>query len=103
MSSAPVAAAPKQPEKPTQPDLITRYKLQDKLASTSADGGQESDVKKQQQQDRVGKAWSSDRDERQASLQRRRDDMILQARRRMETKIATENKDKTASGNETVG
>lgn len=40
--------------------------------------------------DRKGKGWSSNRDERQASLQRRRDDMILAARRRMEAKIAEE-------------
>ncbi|KAG7103101.1 hypothetical protein HYQ44_017189 [Verticillium longisporum] len=39
---------------------------------------------------RTGKAWSSDRDERQAALQRRRDDMILQARKKMEAKIAAE-------------
>jgi coupling of ubiquitin conjugation to ER degradation protein 1 len=40
--------------------------------------------------DQKGKAWSSNRDERQASLQRRREDMILAARRRMEAKIAKE-------------
>lgn len=30
------------------------------------------------------KAWSADRNERQANLQRRRDEMILAARRKME-------------------
>jgi coupling of ubiquitin conjugation to ER degradation protein 1 len=36
------------------------------------------------------KAWSSNRDERHASLQNRRDEMILAARRRMEAKMAAE-------------
>ncbi|KAH6685665.1 CUE domain-containing protein [Plectosphaerella plurivora] len=72
------AAAPKQPAKPAQPDLITRYNLHDKVADEA------------KQQDQKGKAWSSDRDERQAALQRRRDDMILQARRKMEERIAAE-------------
>lgn len=71
-------AAPKQPAKPAQPDLITRYNLHDKITDEA------------KQQDQKGKAWSSDRDERQAALQRRRDDMILQARRKMEERIAAE-------------
>lgn len=37
-----------------------------------------------------GKAWSTNRDERQSLLQKRRDQMILEARRKMEAKIATE-------------
>jgi coupling of ubiquitin conjugation to ER degradation protein 1 len=40
--------------------------------------------------DGKAKAWSSNRDERQALLQRRRDEMILAARRKMEAKIAAE-------------
>jgi coupling of ubiquitin conjugation to ER degradation protein 1 len=36
------------------------------------------------------KAWSTNRDERQTALQRRRDEMILAARRKMEAKIAAE-------------
>ena len=35
-----------------------------------------------------GKAWSSNREERQSLLQRRRDQMILEARRKMEARIA---------------
>lgn len=69
----------KAPPKPAEPDLITRYKLQEKV---NADGEKESATK--------AKAWSSNRDERQASLQRRRDEMILAARKRMEAKIAAE-------------
>ncbi|KAF4994734.1 hypothetical protein FGRMN_5588 [Fusarium graminum] len=73
------ATAPRQPEKPAQPDLITRYNLKNKL-----------DVASQEDQDSKGKGWSSNKDERQASLQRRRDEMILAARRKMEAKLAAE-------------
>jgi coupling of ubiquitin conjugation to ER degradation protein 1 len=40
--------------------------------------------------DKKGKAWSSNREERQALLQRRRDEMILAARRKMQARMATE-------------
>ncbi|KAF4950964.1 hypothetical protein FGADI_7836 [Fusarium gaditjirri] len=73
------ATASRQPDKPAQPDLITRYNLKDKLDTVS-----------QEEQDAKGKGWSSNRDERQASLQRRRDEMILAARRKMEAKLAAE-------------
>ncbi|KAM5348107.1 hypothetical protein ACJ41O_007931 [Fusarium nematophilum] len=76
--SGSAATAIRQPEKPAQPDLITRYNLRSKL-DTSASG-----------EDAKSKGWSSNRDERQASLQRRRDEMILAARRKMEAKIAAE-------------
>ncbi|KAI1210855.1 uncharacterized protein F4807DRAFT_459082 [Annulohypoxylon truncatum] len=69
----------KAPPKPAEPDLITRYRLQDKV---TANGEAESVTK--------SKPWSSNRDERQASLQRRRDEMILAARKKMEAKIAAE-------------
>ncbi|KND93173.1 Coupling of ubiquitin conjugation to ER degradation protein 1 [Tolypocladium ophioglossoides CBS 100239] len=75
--SASSASATRHPDKPGQPDLITRYNLKGKL--TVAEG-----------EDKKGKGWSSNRDERQASLQRRRDEMILAARRKMEAKIAAE-------------
>ncbi|RYP46834.1 hypothetical protein DL769_011364 [Monosporascus sp. CRB-8-3] len=71
--------ASKAPLKPPEPDLITRYKLQDRV---SAECAQQSEAK--------SKGWSSNRDERQAALQRRRDEMILAARRKMEAKIAAE-------------
>ncbi|KAL7922365.1 hypothetical protein ACQKWADRAFT_293249 [Trichoderma austrokoningii] len=75
--------AAKQPEKPSQPDLITRYNLRDKVAGSAATGEEEAAQKE-------GKAWSSNREERQSALQRRRDEMILAARRKMEAKIAAE-------------
>ncbi|KAI0840910.1 hypothetical protein F5Y06DRAFT_232979 [Hypoxylon sp. FL0890] len=69
----------KAPPKPAEPDLITRYKLQDKInAETETERATKA------------KAWSSNRDERQAALQRRRDEMILAARKKMEAKIAAE-------------
>lgn len=77
--SSSAATASRQPDKPAQPDLITRYNLKDKLDTAS-----------QEEQDTKGKGWSSNRDERQASLQRRRDEMILAARRKMEAKLAAE-------------
>jgi coupling of ubiquitin conjugation to ER degradation protein 1 len=40
--------------------------------------------------DKKGKAWSSNREERQISLQKRRDEMILAARKKMEAKMAAE-------------
>ncbi|KAK4237293.1 hypothetical protein C8A03DRAFT_16151 [Achaetomium macrosporum] len=67
------------------PDLITRYNLQDKL-NTPANEPEN------------GKGWSSKPEERQSLLQRRRDQMILEARRKMEAKIAAE-KAKAAGGN----
>ncbi|KAF1737326.1 Coupling of ubiquitin conjugation to ER degradation protein 1 [Beauveria bassiana] len=78
-ASAHGAPATRQVDKPTQPDLITRYNLQDKIGSqiTTSD-------------DNKGKGWSSNREERQASLQRRRDEMILAARQKMQAKMAAE-------------
>ncbi|KAL2135987.1 hypothetical protein VTI74DRAFT_6036 [Chaetomium olivicolor] len=70
---------------PTHPDLITRYNLQDKLNSGDPEGsgsGAETTGR--------SKAWSNDKNERQSLLQRRRDQMILEARRKMEAKIAAE-------------
>ncbi|KAI1752595.1 hypothetical protein F4782DRAFT_500914 [Xylaria castorea] len=79
----------KAPLRPAEPDLITRYKLQDKInhdsGSSSSVAGQESVVPGTKT-----KAWSSNRDERQMALQRRRDEMILAARRKLEAKIAAE-------------
>ena len=73
------SSAAKAPSKPAEPDLITRYKLQDRITTECA-----------QQAEAKAKGWSSNRDERQAALQRRRDEMILAARRKMEAKIAAE-------------
>lgn len=80
---------------PTHPDLITRYNLKDKLdaASNGAEVGSSSGAEAGGKA--AGKAWSSNRDERQSLLQKRRDQMILEARRKMEAKIAAE---KAAAG-----
>ncbi|QYS93518.1 CUE domain-containing protein [Trichoderma simmonsii] len=83
-SGSPGPAA-KQPEKPSQPDLITRYNLKSKITDDTA-----TEEKKEVEEDKKGKGWSSNRDERQSALQRRRDEMILAARRKMEAKIAAE-------------
>lgn len=77
----------KQAGRPKQPDLITRYNLQNKLSSESEEGTPSEEKKKE--------GWSSNKDERQALLKKRRDEMILAARRKMEAKIAAE---KAAAG-----
>ncbi|KAI0441555.1 hypothetical protein F4803DRAFT_414093 [Xylaria telfairii] len=87
----------KGPSRPAEPDLITRYKLQDKLNSDSGTrtpgAGPEPGAPGTKT-----KAWSSNRDERQMALQRRRDEMILAARRKMEAKIAAEKAVTSGSG-----
>ncbi|KAL5119175.1 hypothetical protein ACEQ8H_002883 [Pleosporales sp. CAS-2024a] len=56
------------------PDLITRYNLSSKIHAPEEPG----------QDEAPKKAWSADRNERQMNLQKRREDMILAARRKME-------------------
>lgn len=51
--------------------------MKDKLETDPQDGGK-------------SKGWSSNREERQASLQRRRDEMILAARKKMQAKLAAD-------------
>ncbi|KAI0159717.1 hypothetical protein GGR57DRAFT_520979 [Xylariaceae sp. FL1272] len=82
-------SATKTPFKPTEPDLITRYKLQNKVSAPEDTPTGTTEQKT--------KAWSSNRDERQSALQKRRDEMILAARKKMEAKIAAEK----AAGNST--
>jgi len=89
-SSATPSSTPLQ----SQPDLITRYNLHDKLnqplpADDPASAGK--------------KAWSSSREERQSILQRRRDQMILEARRKMEAKLAAERAAAAATGGSSWG
>ncbi|KAK4039040.1 CUE domain-containing protein 4, mitochondrial [Parachaetomium inaequale] len=80
---------------PAHPDLITRYNLKGKLdaapaaVNESAEGGSSSGAETGPGKG-SGKGWSANRDERQSLLQRRRDQMILEARRKMEAKIAAE-------------
>lgn len=90
-STAPTAASS---SKPVQPDLITRYNLKAKLAeeatrresepeASSLNASEVGAVKPKQ-----GQAWSANKVERQSLLQKRREDMILEARRKMEAKLA---------------
>ncbi|KAI1365470.1 hypothetical protein F5Y08DRAFT_173827 [Xylaria arbuscula] len=79
----------KTPLRPAEPDLITRYKLQDKI-NKGSDGSSADAESEPAVPGTKTKAWSSNREERQMSLQRRRDEMILAARRKMEAKIASE-------------
>ncbi|KAL1953745.1 hypothetical protein VTO42DRAFT_2309 [Malbranchea cinnamomea] len=62
--------------KPQTENLITRYNLEDRIKAegTGSDAG--SDLKPES-------GWSQNRSERQRLLQKRRDDMILAARRKL--------------------
>ncbi|KAM7204493.1 hypothetical protein V8F20_003609 [Naviculisporaceae sp. PSN 640] len=91
------ATTTKQPEKPAQPDLITRYNLKDKLEAATAETSG-SDVSSASAGAKAKSGWSSNREERQSTLQRRRDEMILQARKKMEAKIAAEKAAAAAAG-----
>jgi coupling of ubiquitin conjugation to ER degradation protein 1 len=82
MPSTPTARATPTRPKSTHPDLITRYNLSSKLTQSpetppDSDSAPESGKKPKQ-------AWSNNKNERQALLQKRREDMILAARRKME-------------------
>ncbi|KAF2196688.1 hypothetical protein GQ43DRAFT_426080 [Delitschia confertaspora ATCC 74209] len=85
LRSAPAATAPRTAtrteNKPAHPDLITRYNLSSKLHAAAEASTSGSEAPK--------KIWSQDRDERQRNLQRRREEMILTARRRLEEKEKT--------------
>ncbi|KAK5056043.1 hypothetical protein LTR84_012594 [Exophiala bonariae] len=58
------------------PDLITRYNLQTKVNSKG----------KEREEDAPLPGWQSNRDARQKMLQKRRDEMILAARRKLQEK-----------------
>jgi coupling of ubiquitin conjugation to ER degradation protein 1 len=82
---------------PAHPDLITRYNLKNKLdeSPNEAENGGGDAAAAAASGKGNAKGWSSNRDERQSLLQKRRDQMILEARRKMEAKIAAE---KAAAG-----
>ena len=82
--------AAKPAEKPEQPDLITRYHLKDQLSAPSPDSEEAGAGSSSGAGGMGAKGWSSNREERQTLLQKRRDQMILEARRKMEAKIAAE-------------
>jgi len=64
------------PGKPSGPDLIQRYRLDAKLSEAEGDENQTTMKTK----------WSNNKSERQSELQRRREEMILAARRKMMVK-----------------
>jgi len=73
-------------QKPHQPDLITRYNLESKITSENLDRGEAESMTSA-----GGKqVWSQNKSERQALLQRRREEMILAARKKMEARMAAE-------------
>jgi len=78
--------------KPLQPDLITRYNLKAKIAeeATRRQGSESTEEDVTLGKQKQGQAWSANKAERQALLQRRREEMILAARRKMEAKVAAE-------------
>lgn len=80
----------KVPSRPAEPDLITRYKLHDRVGNDGDDSGSLATRSEPAAPGTKAKAWSSNREERQKAFQRRRDEMILAARRKMEAKIAAE-------------
>jgi coupling of ubiquitin conjugation to ER degradation protein 1 len=59
-----------------EPDLITRYNLTHKIIADDVGEAQTEEVKSKQ-------GWSQSKSERQEMLKRRRDEMILNARRKM--------------------
>ena len=80
---------------PSHPDLLTRYNLKDKVDGDAEGSSSNSSGPEASGGQGSGKAWSSNRDERQSLLQKRRDQMILEARRKMAAKLAA---DKAAEG-----
>jgi len=90
-SSSAATSTPAQ-VKPSQPDLITRYNLKAKLAeeATNREGSESTEEDVTSGKQKQGQAWSTNKAERQALLQRRREEMILAARRKMEAKVAAE-------------
>lgn len=90
-SSSGATSSPAQ-AKPLQPDLITRYNLKAKIAeeATRKEGLETAEVESTPGKQKQGQAWSSNKAERQALLQKRREEMILAARRKMEAKVAAE-------------
>ncbi|KAK5167065.1 uncharacterized protein LTR77_007795 [Saxophila tyrrhenica] len=65
---------------PSQPDLITRYNLQGRIGGK----GKEAVPSVEQEQEAKKSAWSADKAARAENLKRRREEMILAARRKME-------------------
>ncbi|KAL1902555.1 hypothetical protein Sste5346_000997 [Sporothrix stenoceras] len=84
------AAGASSAAKSSQPSLIQRYKLENKVAEASGADSPTPFTPSPSPSTGKTKNWSSNRDERQNMLKKRRDDMILEARRKMEAKLAAE-------------
>ncbi|KAL8668643.1 MAG: hypothetical protein Q9224_007782, partial [Gallowayella concinna] len=82
-SSPPTRPAPSAP-KPSHPDLITRYNLASRISSSAASYAEDSEPPEPEEIAKPQVAWSQSKAERQALLQKRREDMVLAARRKME-------------------
>ncbi|QDS67560.1 hypothetical protein FKW77_003192 [Venturia effusa] len=78
------ASRPASRPTPTHPDLITKYNLASKLAAGSTTTSSEPDPGISTPNQRKQAAWSTDKSQRQASLQKKKEEMILKARRAME-------------------
>ncbi|KFY93866.1 hypothetical protein V498_04203 [Pseudogymnoascus sp. VKM F-4517 (FW-2822)] len=90
-SSSSQAGTRTETPKPSQPDLIARYNLAEKLAAATSED-KETPEGSPSRSPGGTKAWSQNKTERQSLMQQRREEMILAARRKMEAKIAAENK-----------
>lgn len=84
------AAQAKPAPGPVHPDLITRYNLKNKLDTPASESEGTSSGTEVGGKGANGKGWSTNREERQSLLQKRRDQMIIEARRKMEAKLAAE-------------
>lgn len=79
-SSTPTRPAPP-PPKSSHPDLITRYNLASRISAASQPEGA---APEEEEASKPQVTWSQSKAERQALLQKRREDMVLAARRKME-------------------
>ncbi|PQE28972.1 Ubiquitin system component Cue protein [Rutstroemia sp. NJR-2017a BBW] len=92
-AQTPTSSTPTPAAKPAQPDLITRYNLKAKLAAQEAEAqaqAQAAAVESETKPKQGGQSWSANKGERQALLQKRREEMILAARRKMEERVKAE-------------
>ncbi|KAL8999939.1 MAG: hypothetical protein Q9169_001345 [Polycauliona sp. 2 TL-2023] len=90
----PVSSTPSRPTPPpaksSHPDLITRYNLGSRISTASQSEG----ITSEEDGPKPQVMWSQNKAERQALLQRRREDMVLAARRKMEEKERAREKGK---------
>ncbi|EFE43029.1 hypothetical protein TRV_02222 [Trichophyton verrucosum HKI 0517] len=77
------STAAEQVAKQVSTNLIARYNLQSKIDNESTEGSGTGTVSSDSTILRQGSAWSRDKEERQRLMQKRRDEMILTARRKM--------------------